>query len=475
MSGFIEGENRHQSTLFPESLDEYVGEDNPVRVVDVFVDSLDLTGMGFDIEAKALGRPRYHPEMMLKLYIYGYLNKVQSSRRLERESQRNIELMWLLKRLRPDFKTIADFRKDNSKAIRSVCKQFVLLCRKLDLLTDNLVAIDGSKFKAVNNRDNNFTKAKVERRLKMVDESISRYLEQIEQADRDHSRHQQTKTEHLKEKIEVLREETQRLKAIEVRLENEPDGQISLVDPDARSMKTRGTGIVGYNAQTAVDATNHLIVAFDVTNNGNDRSQLYPMACAAREAMAADSLNVLADRGYFSGNQLLACTEDGITVTVPTSNTSASPGKGQYDKRYFKYVAEDDEYECPAGERLIWRMRTEERGLEIDRYWHSGCADCPLKQSCTTGPERRITRWAHEEIVEEMQDRLDSDPAYMRTRRQTVEHPFGTIKSWMGATHFLMKGLTNVNTEMSLHVLAYNMKRVMSIMGPQALIAVVAR
>ena len=226
MSGFIEGENRYQSTLLPESLDDYVGENNPARVVDVFVDSLDLANMGFNIVAKDLDRPGYHPETMLKLYIYGYLNKVQSSRRLERESQRNVELMWLLRRLCPNFKTIADFRKDNPKAIRSACKQFVLLCRKLDLLSDNLVAIDGSKFKAVNNRDNNFTKGKLERRLKMVDESIRRYLQQIEHADRDHSRHSQVKTEHLKEKLEMLREETQRLKDIEVRLQNEPDGQL---------------------------------------------------------------------------------------------------------------------------------------------------------------------------------------------------------------------------------------------------------
>jgi hypothetical protein len=212
-----------------------------------------------------------------------------------------------------------------------------------------------------------------------VDESIKRYLEQIEQADRDQSHHYKKKSEHLKEKIEVLREETQKLKAIEVRLESEPDGQLSLVDPDARSMNTRGTGIVGYNAQTAVEATYHLIVAFDVTNNGSDRSQLHPMACAAQEAMVADSLNVVADRGYFSGNQLPVCAVDGITITVPSTNTSASPGKGPYNKSYFKYIAEDDEYECPAGERLIWRQRTEERGLELDRYWYSGSAECPLK------------------------------------------------------------------------------------------------
>jgi len=454
MSGFIEGENRHQSTLFPESMDEYVTEDNPVRVIDVFIDSLDLSGIGFRTEANTTGRPRYHPETMIKLFVYGYMNKVQSSRRLEREAQRNVELMWLLGRLCPDFKTIADFRKDN----------------KLDLLTDNLVAIDGSKFKAVNNRDKNFTKSKIERRLKMVNESIDRYLEQMAQADIDHSRHTKTKKVHLKDKIETLRQEAIRLKKVEVRLADEPDGQLSLTDPDARSMKTRGNGIVGYNAQIAVDTTNHLIVAFDVNNKGSDRAQLYPMACAAREAMGATSLNVVADRGYFSGNQILDCAKDGIVTTIPRSNTSASPGKNQYDKRYFIYIAKDDEYECPAGERLTWRQRTEERGLELDRYWFSDCANCPIKTSCTSGPERRITRWAHEELVDEMQDRLDSDPAYMRTRRQTVEHPFGTLKAWMGSTHFLMKKLKNVNTEMSLHILAYNMKRVMSILGPSALI-----
>lgn len=474
MSGFIEGENRQQSTLFPERLDEYVLEDNPVRVVDVFIDTLDLSGLGFQTEAKHTGRPGYHPSTMLKLYVYGYLNRIPSSRRLEREAQRNVELMWLLGRLSPDFKTIADFRKDNGEAIMQVCKQFVVLCRKLDLLTDTLVAIDGSKFKAVNNRDKNFTTAKMERRLKMIDESIERYLEQIAQADVENTRHAQTKKKHINEKIATLKEEMSRLKKIEARLANEPDGQISLTDPDARSMKTRGNGIVGYNVQTAVDTTHHLIVAFDVNNKGSDRAQLYPMACQAQEAMDTDTLNVVADRGYFSGNQILACAIDGIVTTIPKSNTSASPGKDQYDKRYFKYIVEDDEYECPAGERLIWRMRTEERGLELDRYWSSNCGNCSIKHSCTTARERRITRWAHEELVDEMQDRLDSDPAYMKARRQTVEHPFGTLKVWMGYTHFLMKRLENVNTEMSLNVLAYNIKRVISIMGVESLIAAIA-
>lgn len=349
-----------------------------------------------------------------------------------------------------------------------------MLCRKLDLLTNTLVAIDGSKFKAVNNRDKNFTKAKMERRLKMVDESIERYLDQIALADVESPNQAEVKKEHLRDKIEKLKEEMERLKDIEILLAESEDGQISLTDSDARSMKTRGQGIVGYNAQTAVDTTNHLIVAVDVTNVGSDRSALLPTAQLAQEAMATDSLSVVADRGYFSGAQILGCAEEGILTTIPKSNTSSSPSKQQYDKRYFIYIPEDDEYQCPAGERLQWRMRIEQGGLQVDKYWTSNCTNCPIKSSCTDGTERRITRWEHEELVEEMQERLDSDPAYMRARRQTVEHPFGTIKLWMGSAHFLMKGLHNVNTEMSLHTLSYNMKRCINLLGVGALIDTLA-
>ena len=284
MGRFIEGEDRHQATLFPELLDDYIAEDSPVRVIDVFVDDLDLSGLGFKTTPEVTGRPGYHPSTLLKLFIYGYLNRVQSSRRLEREAQRNVELMWLTGRLSPDFKTIADFRKDNGEAIRLVCRGFVLLCRKLELFTDAFVAIDGSKFKAVNNRDKNFTKAKLKRRLQQIDESIERYLGQIASADRQETTVAKDKGQRLEGKIAALKKEMGRLKKLEVRMLQAPDQQISLTDQDARSMATsgRGTGMVGYNVQTAVDAKHHLIVAHEVTNVGHDRTQLAKMAKLAK-------------------------------------------------------------------------------------------------------------------------------------------------------------------------------------------------
>ena len=309
MSGFIEGEDRHQATLFPERLDDYIAEDSAVRVIDVFVDDLDLSGLGFKTTAEATGRPGYHPATLLKLFIYGYLNRVHSSRRLEREAQRNVELMWLTGRLAPDFKTIADFRKDNGEAIRLVCREFVMLCRKLELFSEAFVAIDGSKFKAVNNRDKNFTKAKLKRRIQEVDQSIERYLEQLANTDREERRNASSKTQRLEDRIAALKEEMARLKKFEVRLREAPDQQISLTDPDARSMKCRGSGVVGYNVQTAVDTQHHIIVAHDVTNVGPDRRLLTPMAKQAKAIMAPASdqtLRAVADQGYY----LLICTEN---------------------------------------------------------------------------------------------------------------------------------------------------------------------
>src|SRR5210317_263988 len=314
MTGFIEGECRSQATLFPERLDDYITESNPIRVIDVFVDELDLGSLSFKTVPEDTGRPPYHPATMLKIFIYGYLNRVQSSRRLEREAQRNVELMWLTGRLAPDFKTIADFRKDNGEAIRLVCREFVMLCRKLNLFADAFVAIDGSKFKAVNNRDRNFTKARMKRRLQQIDESIERYLGQIASADRQESAIAEPKTKRLEDKIKALKQEMARLKKLEVRMLATPDEQISLTDPDARSMATsgRGTGMVGYNVQTAVDTRHHLIVTHEVTNLGHDRTQLANMARQAKEALGADELNVVADRGYFKSEEILACEEAGI-------------------------------------------------------------------------------------------------------------------------------------------------------------------
>jgi len=469
MKRFVEGSDRGQSTLFPECVADWIGEDNPVRVIEVFVEELDLADLGFGgVDPEVTGRPSYHPAVLLKLYIYGYLNRVQSSRRLEREAGRNVEVMWLTGRLAPDHKTIADFRKDNGPAIRKVCARFVALCRAMGLLTQASVAIDGSKFKAVNNRDRNFTRAKMERRMAQIEESVARYLQQLDTADRQEpSEALKARTSRLKEKLAKLKEQMQRLAKLRVRMLAAPDQQISLTDPDARSMATsgRGSGVVGYNVQVAVDTAHHLIITHEVTNVGTDRSQLAHVSNEAKATLGAESLDVVADRGYFSSEELLACENAGITVTLPKPMTSNSKAQGRFGKQDFRYVAQQDVYICPAGERLAYHYTTEENGLVLRRYWTNACQSCAIKHSCTTGKERRITRWEHERVLEAVQRRLDEHPEKMRQRRETVEHPFGTIKSWMGSTHFQMKTLKHVGTEMALHVLAYNMKRVMRILG----------
>ncbi len=471
MKRFIEGEDRVQATLFPEQLDDYIAEENSVRVIDVFVDELDLSKMGFKTVSAQTGRPSYHPATMLKLYIYGYLNRVQSSRRLERESQRNVELMWLLGRLAPDFKTIADFRKDNTKSIVSVCREFVVLCRKLNLFSEAFVAIDGSKFKAVNSRERNFTKAKLKKRLEQLDASIAKYLKQIETTDRRDGSQAKLNTRQLNEKIASLKEKVKDLNELKVELEAAPDKQISLTDADARSMKTRSTkSMVGYNVQSAVDIKNHLIVAHEVTNIGSDRGQLSYMCRQAKDAIGAEALKAAADKGYYKGEEILACEEENITAFVPKCLTSGNKAKGLFDKSAFVYQPDTDTYKCPAGELAPYRTSYEDKGRTVRRYWSSACPDCPLKSQCTTGKQRRINRWEHEAVLDAMEERLQNEPDMMTIRKSTVEHPFGTIKSWMGATHFQMKTLEKVSTEMSLHVLAYNLKRVMSIMGTKPLI-----
>ena len=477
MRRFVEGADRKQATLFPECLDDWINEDNPVRVIDAFIDRLDLGELGFEgVEPAETGRPAYHPSVLLKLYVYGYLNRVQSSRRLEREAGRNVEVMWLLGRLVPDHKTVADFRKDSGHAIRKVCARFVELCREMNLLATASVAIDGSKFKAVNNRDRNFTRAKLERRRAQLEESVTRYLSQLDTADRQEpSGALVTKTTRLKEKLTKLGEEMQLLDGLEARMLAAPDQQISLTDPDSRSMATsgRGSGVVGYNVQVAVDTEHHLIVMHEVTNVGTDRSQLAHVAKETKAVLEANTLDVVADRGYFSSEQILACEEAGITVTLPKPMTSNSKAEGRFGKQDFRYVAEEDIYICPAGEQLTYHYTNEENGLVLRRYWTNACQSCAIKQSCTTGKERRVTRWEHEDLLEAVQRRLDEHPEKMRQRRETVEHPFGTIKARMGATHFLMKTLPRVAAEMALHVLAYNLTRVMNIMGPGRLIAAI--
>jgi transposase len=355
MKRFVEGEDRRQGVLLPEFLDDYVAEDNPVRVIEVFVDELDLHALGFaGVVPETTGRPAYHPATMLKIYVYGYINQIQSSRRLERETARNVEMMWLTGRLAPDFKTIADFRKDNGPAIRSACRQFVALCRGLNLFTQAIVAVDGSRFKAVNSRDRSFS---IERRMEQVEASIERYLSALETADRQEGELAEAKSARLKDKIGALREQMRKYKALRVAVHAAPDKQISLTDPDARSMATSGkdTGMVGYNVQAAVDAKHHLIVAHEVTNIGNDRSQL---------------------------------------------STMAKQSDGRFGKQDFVYEAGEDVYRCPAGEKLTWRYWNIEAGRKLHNYWTTKCTGCVLKSKCTPAKERRVKRWEHEAILD---------------------------------------------------------------------------
>jgi transposase len=478
MSGFIQGIDRHQETLFPESLDDYIDHDNPTRVIDVFIDSLKLIDLGFTTIPSHTGRPGYHPSILLKLYLYGYLNRIQSSRRLECETQRNVELMWLLGRLTPDFKTIADFRKDNGKAIKRVCSEFVLLSKRLGLLATECVAVDGSKFKAVNNADRAFSKAKIERRRQKIDESIDDYLKEIERVDRQNTKESRNKIKNLKQRLAKVEKEAQRLELLEKELLETPDKQISMTDPDARIMATRGRSsvMVGYNVQIAVDTKNHLIIAHEVTNIGNDRSQLSNIAIQANEVLGCDDLCVLADKGYYKGEEILACNEAGLTTYLPRSKTSNNRAAGLYDRSEFIYNAEKDEYVCPANQVLSRRHSSVEQGKKMNTYYASNpvCRACPKKEQCTTGVNRRVRRWEHEQVLDDLDSRMANEPSRMQTRRSTVEHPFGTIKHWMGHTHFQMRTIARVSTEMSLHILSYNLKRVISIMGIKQLMLAIS-
>src|SRR5712691_4464229 len=392
MPRFVEGCDRRQIALLPDCLDDYVSEDSPVRVVDVFIDELDLAALGFSgVVPEATGRPSYHSATLLKIYLYGYLNQVQSSRRLEREAQRNIELMWLTGKLAPDFKTIADFRRDNGDAIRAVCSQFVMLCRGIGLVGGATVAVDGSRFKAVNTRDKNYTPGAIRLRLEQVDASIARYLRMLDTADRQEERVAEMRVARLSERLEALRRQMQQLKEMEQAIAQAPDHQVSLTAPDARDMATngKGTGMVGYNVQTVVDAKHHLIVAHEFTNIVHDKHQLANMARRAKEVTGADGLTVLADRGYFSGEEVVACEAAGATPIVPKPLTSGAQADGRFGKQDFIYLPEADTYRCPAGEQLIWRYTTVEHGLTLSRYWSSNCGACAMKAMCTPGKERR--------------------------------------------------------------------------------------
>jgi len=471
MSNHIKGQSRTQVTLLPEVLDDFVAEDNPVRVIDVFVDELDLQQMGFNrVVAKRTGRPGYHPGTILKLYIYGYLNRIQSSRRLETEANRNIELMWLLERLKPDFKTIADFRRDNAEGIKQACSNFVTICREMGMFSDGVVAIDGSKFKAVNSKPNNFTPQKAKDHIERVEASIEKYLKQLDEMDSEDV--PEKKVQVMKDKLAWLKKRLGELQEIKKVVEAHPDKQISLTDPDARLLKTRNMERqVCYNIQSAVDTKHHLIVYHDVTNT-NDRGELARVTKLTQQALNRTDITVLADKGYYSRKDVKATLDLGANPLVPKTDTSGNSKKGLFTRSQFKYDNERDLYVCPANQELPKSRRGWDDGLEQDYYYSQvKCRDCKIRSRCTTSKKepRRMKRWVHESEVEAMLIRLDDAPETPVIRKQTVEHPFGTIKMWMGASHFLTRQFKNVSTEMNLHILAYNMKRMISIMGVQEL------
>lgn len=473
--GFVQGVPRQQMVMFPESLDEYVADDNPVRFVDAFVDGLDVQALGFERAVpKETGRPPYNPQDMLKLYLYGYLNRIRSSRRLETETNRNVEVMWLLGKRTPDFKTIADFRRDNGKPIRAVCREFTILCRRLGLYGGELVAIDGSKFKADNSRERNFTKRKLKALTKRVEDQIERYLQELDEHDAQEAGSEKLTKEELQEKIEWLKERKGKYAELQQALEEGGESQISLTDAEARSMKLgagRGS-VVGYNVQISVDAKHKLIVDHEVTNECNDMKQLSPMATRSQEALEVESLEVVADRGYYNGEQIKECTDNGIVPYVPQTNSSSNRQKGLYTKKEFRYDAEHDCYQCPAGETLTYsHCGLNKHGRKMRHYTTTACKTCEIRHKCTRAKgNRRIPRWEDEKLLEEMAHRLQADPDKSQQRKAMAEHPFGIIKHSMEQGYFLTRGLFNVRTEMSLTILAYNIKRVLGLMSIEQLL-----
>ena len=468
------GLDRTQTLLFPERLEDYVGAENPVRFLDAFVGSLDLHALGFaKAQVANTGRPPYAPAVLLKLYLYGYLHRIRSSRLLEAECQRNVEVIWLLGKQAPDHKTIADFRKDNLQPLRQVNRQFTLLCRKLELFGGELLAVDGSKFQAVNARDRNFNAARLEDLIGRADARLAEYLKELDGADASEPAAAALSKAQLEQKIAALREKQDWHKELLGQLDEEQK-QISVTDPDTRKMPTAHGMLVGYNAQMAVDARHKLIAADDVTNQVTDFKQLANVALEAKANLELKQTEVVADAGYYNASEVGRCAEQGITSYVPKADTSANTARGLYGKSRFKYDAQKDVYVCPAGAELTHRFNTYELGRELRYYRASGCKSCALKKQCTRNKANRtITREENEHLMEAMAARMQAQPWKFKLRKTLAEHPYGTIKRWFGYTHFLLKGLEKVRCEWSLTTLAYNLKRVLNLVSFEKLMAAV--
>ena len=470
------GTDRTQAVLLPEVLDDYVRGENPVRFLEAFVAQLDLGALGFQRAVPAeTGRPGYDPGDLLRLYLYGYLHRIRSSRRLEQESHRNVELMWLLRRLTPDFKTIADFRRDHPEALKRVGREFVLLCRELELFGGELLAIDGSKFRAVNARDKSYTPARLATLQRDIDRTIARYLRELERQDAAEAGPEGPSAEALRAKIGRLAQRRARYEVLAEELAASGETVRSLTDPDSRPMMSGGRIEVCYNVQTAVDAKHKLIVADDVTNAAGDRDQLSPMATAAQAMLPGATPVVVADQGYYHGTEITACLEAGMTPLVPRPRTSANDARGLFIKDDFVYEVVTDTYRCPAGERLTYRSTTVELGRTIKNYRTPACGRCALRPRCTRNHDgRKITRWVDEHLLEEMEARLRRAPELFARRKELAEHPYGTMKRAMDQGYFLLKGLRKVRGEFSLTALAYNLKRVINILGVPRLLDALA-
>ena len=472
----IAGHNRSQALLLPESVDDYVGPENPVRFIDAFVDGLDLAAAGFvRVAPQVTGRPGYAPKDLLKLYVYGYLNRVRSSRRLEAETHRNIEVIWLLRHLKPDFKTIADFRRDNRIAFRPIFRQFVLLCRQLDLFGRELLAVDGTRIKAVNNKDRNFTRASLTKFIEAADAKLDDYLQRLDQSDVSESGTAGSRTKNLAEKIAAIRERRTRCKAMLTELDRTGEEQISLTDPDSRAMAAHTRVAVGYNIQVAVDAKHKLIVEQQVTNQVVDMGQLTQTAAPAKDVLGVETIAVVADKGYFKIEDIEACEKAGIEPYVPRPQRGPSVKAGLFRKDEFSYDAASDSFVCPAGQRLHPYSSSFLRGLSKTNYTNKpACDDCVIRSLCTNGRFRTVSRLENEAVLDRMQARLAERPDILDRRRETVEHPFGTIKQWMNQGAFLTRGLEKVRAEFSLTALVYNLRRVLNIVGFSKLMAAVA-
>lgn len=466
---YVTGTDRSQTTLLPEVLDDYIQDENPVRFIDAYVDNLDLVELDFTYsETKETGRKPYNPADLLKLYMYGYLNKIRSSRQLERATHRNIELMWLMRKLQPDFKTIADFRKNNTQSIRAVCREFVLLCRKLKLFGCELIAIDGSKFKASNSNRRNFTKNKLTRLIKKIEDEIDSYLDDLDKGDQREKDVEKHSSEELKKKIEELRKRKDKYQQLKSHIDQSEDNQISLTDPDSRMMHSHQGKDVSYNVQIVTDSKHKLIVTHAVTSECNDLQQLHAMASQAKDVLEKEELDVVADAGYYERENIKKCHDDHITTYVPSPNRSHNKSLGLYTNDDFFYNADQDTYQCPAGQTLTFRgyRKRKKSGIREKKYTTHACYTCPLKLKCTRSKTTRyIYRWEHEAVIEQLKQRLKEKSEMIHIRKALAEHPFGTIKQGMGFRQFLTRGMHNVSAETSLSVLAYNVKRVLNIVN----------